>query len=97
MPRAEANLRRHTGLLTASFPPGPFLGQVEADIHQGMPTAPQQQLVILDKGSAPEGPQRTVMASYRKPYLMHASIGPSCAVAQLVAAARRADAAAALH
>jgi hypothetical protein len=36
MPRAEADIGWHTGLLTATFPPGPFLGQVEADIDQGV-------------------------------------------------------------
>ena len=36
MPRAEADLRWHTGLLTATFPLGPFFGQVETDIDQGV-------------------------------------------------------------
>ena len=38
---------------------------------------------ILDKGSVPAG-GRTFRARYRKPFQLHGSIGPSCAVAQLV-------------
>src|SRR6516162_11380898 len=36
MPRAEADSSRHTGLVTAAFPLGPLLGQVQADIDQRM-------------------------------------------------------------
>jgi CO/xanthine dehydrogenase Mo-binding subunit len=38
---------------------------------------------ILDKGSAGAG-GRVLQARYRKPFQLHGSIGPSCAVAQLV-------------
>lgn len=40
--------------------------------------------IVDSKSSArPESVARTVKASYTRPYLAHASIGPSCAVAQL--------------
>jgi nicotinate dehydrogenase subunit B len=44
---------------------------------------PSEATTILDRGTpAPGG--RTVRARYRKPFQLHGSIGPSCAVAQLV-------------
>ncbi|HEY1926813.1 MAG TPA: molybdopterin cofactor-binding domain-containing protein [Caulobacteraceae bacterium] len=51
------------------------------DIHAWLLAAPAQTDVILDRGDAPDG-ARTVAAAYTRPYLMHGSIGPSCAVAQ---------------
>ena len=50
------------------------------DIHSWLLSAPAQVEVILDRGGA-EG-ARTASAAYTRPYLMHGSIGPSCAVAQ---------------
>ncbi len=40
-----------------------------------------QDFTILDRHDAPVMPQRTIEASYTRPYQCHASIGPSCAVA----------------
>ncbi|HEX5126595.1 MAG TPA: molybdopterin cofactor-binding domain-containing protein, partial [Rhodocyclaceae bacterium] len=57
-------------------------------IYDFVRTAPSQDYVILDRGnttvdtSAPG--VKTVTASYRRPYQMHGSIGPSCAIAQFV-------------
>jgi CO/xanthine dehydrogenase Mo-binding subunit len=40
--------------------------------------------VILDRtAAAPAAPAATLTATYQRPYQMHASIGPSCAVARL--------------
>jgi nicotinate dehydrogenase subunit B len=52
-------------------------------LHALLLAAPARDLVILDRGSArPDGaPPRTVAATYTRPYQMHASIGPSCAIA----------------
>jgi len=47
-------------------------------------SAPAEDFVILDRGSGAEalGGGAGVAATYRRPYQMHASIGPSCAVAR---------------
>jgi len=37
--------------------------------------------VILDRKGAASAPAKTLEATYTKPYTMHGSIGPSCAVA----------------
>lgn len=44
---------------------------------------PAQDFPILEQyGATPSAPGRTLEARYSRPYLMHGSIGPSCAVAQ---------------
>jgi CO/xanthine dehydrogenase Mo-binding subunit len=44
---------------------------------------PAQDFPILEQyGATPTGPGRTLEARYSRPYLLHGSIGPSCAVAQ---------------
>jgi CO/xanthine dehydrogenase Mo-binding subunit len=44
---------------------------------------PAQDFPILEQyGATPAAPGRTLEARYSRPYLMHGSIGPSCAVAQ---------------
>ncbi|MDB6002002.1 MAG: aldehyde dehydrogenase [Rhizobacter sp.] len=53
------------------------------DLYQSVRSSPSQDHVILDKG-VPNSPGKSVSATYRRPYQMHASIGPSCAIAQLV-------------
>ncbi|MBW8846245.1 MAG: xanthine dehydrogenase family protein molybdopterin-binding subunit [Burkholderiales bacterium] len=45
--------------------------------------APAQDTTILERGMS-SAPQR-LSAAYSRPYLMHASIGPSCAIAQQLA------------
>ncbi|HEY2050236.1 MAG TPA: molybdopterin cofactor-binding domain-containing protein [Caulobacteraceae bacterium] len=52
------------------------------DIHAWLLNAPAQTDVILDRGGAGAGTLGAT-AAYTRPYLMHGSIGPSCAVAQL--------------
>jgi len=51
-----------------------------AAVVRALPTQPT---TILDRGT-PGSAGRTLTASYTKPFQLHASIGPSCAVAQLV-------------
>jgi nicotinate dehydrogenase subunit B len=53
-------------------------------IYDGMKSAPVQETVIFEAKGADVAGGTTVTATYRRPYQMHASIGPSCAVAQLV-------------
>ena len=54
-----------------------------AHIYDRLLALPTQDKVVSEKQAAlPEG-VKYVEATYRKPYMAHASIGPSCAVAQL--------------
>lgn len=49
-------------------------------LHEYLKTLPARKESVTDKGSLTTGGNR-FRASYFKPYIMHASIGPSCAVA----------------
>jgi CO/xanthine dehydrogenase Mo-binding subunit len=63
----------------AAGPPLP----AEARIYDHLLTLPTEDKVVNEKEAAvPEG-VKVVEATYRKPYMAHAAIGPSCAVAQL--------------
>jgi nicotinate dehydrogenase subunit B len=56
----------------------------QRDIYSVLKSLPTNDSVIDDRGrGAIADPGDVVEAVYRKPYLMHASIGPSCAVALL--------------
>lgn len=71
----------------ARWDPGPPLPE-RAGLYEAMETWPAERRVILDRGPAPEGSTtegaagaaKTLEATFRRPYQMHASIGPSCAV-----------------
>ncbi len=66
---------------SASWTPGPPLPD-EAGIYDHLLSLPAEAKVISEKqGSLPDG-AKVLEATYRKPYMAHASIGPSCAVAQ---------------
>jgi len=52
-------------------------------LHESLLTLPIQSSVISQKQAPVPGDVRTVEATYTRPYLAHASIGPSCAVAQV--------------
>ena len=53
-----------------------------ARVHEALLALPTEDKVISDKQAPlPEG-ATTLTSTYRKPYLSHASIGPSCALAQ---------------
>lgn len=49
------------------------------DVYRHLESLPAQRRVIVDRPAAPAG-GRVLSATYRRPYHMHASIGPSCAV-----------------
>jgi nicotinate dehydrogenase subunit B len=55
-------------------------------LFQSLRTAPAQDFVILDRRSGASGraaaTPTTIAATYQRPYQMHGSIGPSCAVAR---------------
>jgi nicotinate dehydrogenase subunit B len=55
-----------------------------ARLYESILASPPKDIVILDKGTLTGGGARTLKAGYLRPYQLHASIGPSCAVGQLV-------------
>ena len=65
----------------ASWQPGAALPR---DVHAWLKDHAVEHHVISEKGDAEArfGETRTISASYTKPYISHASIGPSCALAQ---------------
>jgi nicotinate dehydrogenase subunit B len=56
---------------------------VQADIFTIIRGLASNDTVILDKKADLPADSRSLRASYRRPYGMHGSIGPSCAVAQM--------------
>lgn len=52
-------------------------------INESLQTLPAEDIVILSKGNMNTPQMRSLKARYTKQYLMHGSIGPSCAVALL--------------
>ncbi|TMH61798.1 MAG: xanthine dehydrogenase family protein molybdopterin-binding subunit [Betaproteobacteria bacterium] len=54
-------------------------------LYEFLRQTPSNEIVDLDRRAAANPPAgaRTIEASYRRPYQMHAAIGPSCAVAWL--------------
>jgi len=50
-------------------------------LYQWVRTAPSREYVIAAVGNGAETHERTLEAVYLRPYQLHASIGPSCAVA----------------
>jgi CO/xanthine dehydrogenase Mo-binding subunit len=63
--------------------PGPALPQQDA-IYGLLRDLPSDDSVVAERGTPdPGGTAQTLTATYRRPYHMHASIGPSCAVAQM--------------
>jgi nicotinate dehydrogenase subunit B len=55
----------------------------QAELYGAVEALPSEATTILDRGTRASA-GRTVTARYRKPFQLHGSIGPSCAVAQLV-------------
>ncbi|GAC1338779.1 MAG: xanthine dehydrogenase family protein molybdopterin-binding subunit [Acetobacteraceae bacterium] len=60
----------------APFPDG-------ATVLERIAAAPHRDIPILDRSGASDPAAKQLKARYTKPYVMHGSIGPSCAVAQL--------------
>ncbi len=50
-----------------------------AGIYEFLQKTPAEDVVILEAKTPPASGARTIEATYRRPYLMHGSIGPSCA------------------
>ena len=53
------------------------------DIHTTLQKLPEEEIVILERGALRPARGPEVTARYTKQYLMHASIGPSCAIGWL--------------
>ncbi|HEY2257572.1 MAG TPA: molybdopterin cofactor-binding domain-containing protein [Variovorax sp.] len=56
----------------------------QAELYEAVRTARSQDMVILERGRVDAAADKTLAARYLRPYQLHASIGPSCAVAQLL-------------
>jgi nicotinate dehydrogenase subunit B len=54
----------------------------QADLYRSVLASPAEDTVILDQGTPGAASGKTLSAKYSKPYQMHGSIGPSCAIAQ---------------
>ena len=57
---------------------------VQADLYKAVLASPAKDIVLVDRGTADATGAKAISAAYLRPYQLHASIGPSCAVAQLV-------------
>jgi CO/xanthine dehydrogenase Mo-binding subunit len=66
---------------TARWTPGPALPD-QARIYDHLLSLPDDPHVISEKQAAVPDGARVFEATYHRPYMAHASIGPSCAVAQ---------------
>ena len=53
-----------------------------ARLHEQLVALPAQSSVVSEKQTAVSPAAQTIEATYTKPYIAHASIGPSCAVAE---------------
>ena len=53
-------------------------------IHATLQALPSEDLVILQRGALAAGSGPMVSARYTKQYVLHGSIGPSCAIGQLI-------------
>jgi len=56
----------------------------QTELYRSVLAAPTEDTVILERGTA-GATGKSLSARYSKPYQMHGSIGPSCAIAQLIA------------
>jgi CO/xanthine dehydrogenase Mo-binding subunit len=56
----------------------------QAQLYETVRAAPAKDIVILDRGAPAAAGGKVLAATYLRPYQLHASIGPSCAVAQQV-------------
>ena len=56
-----------------------------ARLHEELMTLPTQSSVVSEKQASVTPAAQTLEATYTRPYMAHASIGPSCAVAEFKA------------
>ena len=80
--REEQAIRASEALgKSAKWTPGPALPD-QATLYDHLLSLPDEPHVISEKQAALPDGARVIEATYRKPYICHDSIGPSCAVAQ---------------
>lgn len=80
--REEQAINARTALLaSARWSGGRDLPDPNA-VHAHLKSLPTQDKVISEKTAAVPPEARRLSATYRKPYVAHASIGPSCALAE---------------
>jgi nicotinate dehydrogenase subunit B len=80
--REEQAIRASEALgKSAKWTPGPALPD-QATLYDHLLSLPDEPHVISEKHAALPDGARLIEAIYRKPYICHAAIGPSCAVAQ---------------
>ena len=80
--REEQAIKAREALIrTARWSGGPELPE-PARLYEQLMALPTQSSVVSEKQAAVSPAAQTVEATYTKPYLAHASIGPSCAVAE---------------
>ena len=70
----------------AQWTPGPALPDPAA-IHATLVALPAQDIQVMDVRNPAGPPAKRLTARYTRQYLMHAAIGPSCAIAQMTAGA----------
>jgi nicotinate dehydrogenase subunit B len=63
---------------------GPATLPAAEDLHASLRRAPSQDYVIRNEGDPDTAGTTNVTADYQRPYQLHGSIGPSCAIAQQV-------------
>src|SRR5262249_45290605 len=80
--REEQAIKASAALAAAArWTPGPALPE-QARIYEHLMSLPDDPHVISEKQAALPDGAKVIEATYHKPYMAHASIGPSCAVAQ---------------
>jgi CO/xanthine dehydrogenase Mo-binding subunit len=80
--REEQAIKASEALRAATrWTPGPALPE-QARIYEHLLSLPDEPHVISEKQAALPDGAKVIEATYHRPYMAHASIGPSCAVAQ---------------
>ena len=80
--REEQAIKAREALLHAARWSGGSELPDPARLHEQLMALPTQTSVVSEKHAAVSAASRTVEATYTRPYMAHASIGPSCAVAE---------------
>ena len=81
--REEQAIKARAALMGAARWSGGTEMPDPARVHDYLMALPTQTSVVSEKQAAVPAGARTIEATYSKPYTAHASIGPSCAVAEL--------------
>jgi nicotinate dehydrogenase subunit B len=80
--REEQAIRAREALISAAKWSGGSELPDPARLHEQLMALPTQSSVVSEKQAVAAAAARTLEATYTRPYMAHASIGPSCAVAE---------------